>query len=97
MTLTVHLDLHLKTESLETAPDMLRDILAGTRAFDGCLGVEVLVDHQDPAHMIVVERWASLEQDTAYREWRAGDGATELGGMLAAAPTLTYFETSTEI
>ncbi|MEO5779293.1 MULTISPECIES: putative quinol monooxygenase [Arthrobacter] len=96
MSLTVHLDLNLKSESLDTASDMIRDILAGTQAFDGCLGVEVLVDHHDPAHMLVVERWASLEQDAAYREWRAGDGATELGSLLAAAPTLTYFVTSAE-
>ncbi len=97
MSLTVHLDLNLKKESLESAPDRLRDILVGTRAFDGCLGVDVLIDHQDPAHLLVVERWASLEQDAAYRAWRAGDGATELGSLLAAPPTLTYFVASAEI
>lgn len=91
MSLTVHLDLNLKSDAVDAAPGMLREILADTRAFDGCLGVDVLIDSQDPAHILVVERWASLEQDAAYREWRAGDGATALGSLLAAPPVLTHF------
>jgi quinol monooxygenase YgiN len=92
MPITAHLDLFIKAESLPTAPAVLRDILADTRAFDGCLGVEVLVDRADPAHFLVVEQWASLEHDSAYRAWRAGDGASGLGELLAAPPVLSHFE-----
>jgi quinol monooxygenase YgiN len=94
MPITAHLDLNLKAETLDSAPAALREILADTRAFDGCLGVEVLVDSTDPAHILVVERWASMEHDTAYRAWRAGDGASGLGALLAAPPVLTHFESS---
>lgn len=94
MPVTAHLDLNLKSEALPDAPAVLRQILSDTRAFDGCLGVDVLVDSKDPAHILVVERWASLEHDAAYRAWRAGEGASNLGELLAVAPTLTYFETS---
>ena len=97
MPITAHLDLTLKAESLPTAPAVLRDILADTRAFDGCLGVDVLVDGKDPAHVLVVEKWASLEHDAAYRAWRAGEGASGLGELLAAPPVLTHFETAFEI
>lgn len=97
MTLTVLLDLRLKPEALVGAPAMLRDILAGTRAFDGCLGVDVLVDSEDPAHLILLERWASAEADAAYREWRAGAGATELGSLLASALQVSKFETASDI
>ncbi|TDW30317.1 putative quinol monooxygenase [Cryobacterium psychrophilum] len=97
MALTVLLDLRLKPEALTGAPAMLRDILAGTRAFAGCLGVDVLVDSVDPAHVILMERWESVEADAAYREWRAGDGATELGSLLAVAPQLSMFETASDI
>ena len=44
MALTVLLDLRLKPEAQAGAPAVLRDILAGTRAFEGCLGVDVLID-----------------------------------------------------
>ena len=97
MPITAHLDLFLKAEALSTAPAVLRDILADTRAYDGCLGVDVLVDSQNPAHVLVVEQWASLEHDAVYRAWRAGDGASGLGELLAAPPALTHFETSFRI
>jgi quinol monooxygenase YgiN len=97
MPITAHLDLVLKAEALPTAPAVLRDILTDTRAFDGCLGVEVLADSTDPTHVLVVEQWASPEHDAAYRAWRAGDGASGLGELLAAPPVLTHFETSFSI
>ena len=97
MSLTVILDLQLKPESVAAAPAMLREILAQTRVFDGCLGVDVLVDTENVAHVILVERWASAEADAAYREWRAGDGATKLGTLLASAPTISQFETASDI
>jgi quinol monooxygenase YgiN len=97
MPVVAQLELRLQPEALEKAYQMLREILADTRAFEGCLGVDVLIDNQDPAHVIAHETWASLEHDAAYRAWRAGDGATELGTVLAAAPTLTLFTPSSEI
>ena len=97
MAVTVLLDLHLKADSVTSAPSMLRDILAETRAFDGCLSVEVLVDNEDPAHLILFERWASVERDAAYREWRAGAGATQLGTILASPPLVSKFQTASDI
>ena len=91
------LELRLQPEVLEKAYQMLREILADTRAFEGCLGVDVLIDNADPAHIVVHETWASLERDAAYREWRAGDGATALGTVLAGPPSLTVFTTSSDI
>ncbi|MEW1808946.1 antibiotic biosynthesis monooxygenase family protein [Pseudarthrobacter sp. NPDC080039] len=97
MPITAHLNLNIKAEALPTAPSVLREILADTRAFDGCLGVDVLVDSNNPAHVLVVERWDSLDHDAAYRAWRATDeGASGLGELLAAPPVLTHFETSFE-
>jgi len=97
MPVTAHLDLNLKAEALPTAPAVLRDILSDTRAFDGCLGADVLVDSKDPAHFLVVEQWVSMEHDAAYRAWRAGEGASGLGELLAAPPVLTHYETSFEV
>jgi len=97
MTLTVLLDLQLKPESTAAAPAMLREILAQTRVFDGCLGVDVLIDTENATHVILLERWATAEADAAYRDWRAGAGATELGSLLAGPPTITQFETASDI
>ncbi|NLE79554.1 MAG: antibiotic biosynthesis monooxygenase, partial [Rhodococcus sp.] len=38
-------------------------------------------------------KWQSQEHDTAYRKFRAGEGAiTDLGPLLAGAPKLTHFD-----
>ncbi|KQR51789.1 hypothetical protein ASF88_09235 [Leifsonia sp. Leaf336] len=91
MTVTSLLDLHFAADHLEDGPRALRDILADTRAFDGCLGVQVVADVTDPAHVIAVERWESLQHDDAYRAWRAGPGASGLGAYLAEPAVLTRF------
>jgi heme oxygenase (mycobilin-producing) len=86
------LDLQLKADALDRADDVMRETLTATRAFPGCLAVTVLVDQADPAHVAVYEQWESAEADAAYRKWRTTeDGASDLGTVLAAAPTLTMF------
>lgn len=86
------LDLRLKPDSLEAAMGVLHQTLAATRAFAGCIGLDVLIDSKDPAHVVVYETWESAEHDKAYREWRATPaGASSLGSVLAAPPSLSTF------
>jgi heme oxygenase (mycobilin-producing) len=93
--ITAILDVKLKADALETAHQIIHATLTDTRAFPGCLGVTVLVDTGDPTHVIAVETWESPERDQAYRAWRATpEGRSELGSVLAAAPTLTKFTTA---
>ena len=93
MSVTSLLDLHVAADSLAGAPALIDGVLEATRAFDGCLGADVLVDTADPAHFVVVERWESITHDDAYRAWRATPGGTSaLGSILAAPPTLTRLE-----
>jgi quinol monooxygenase YgiN len=90
MTVISLLDLRLKPEVLDTAPEVIHSVLSATRAREGSLGVEVTVDSDDAAHFIVVERWNSMEADDAYRAWRATpEGVSELGSLLASPPVLT--------
>ena len=85
------LDLQLKAESLETAHTVIHATLTDTRAFPGCLDVTVLIDSDDPAHVVIYETWESIEHDRAYRAWRASpEGASDLGSILTARK-LTQF------
>ncbi len=98
MTLTALLDLTLTPESLVDAPEVLRETLRDTRAFAGCLGVEVLRGTQDPTRILLVERWESVEADAAYRAWRATlEGASRLRTLLAGPPSLTTFLIESDI
>jgi quinol monooxygenase YgiN len=98
MAITAFLELRAKPEALDRGLYAeLHTILSDTRAFEGCLGVEVLIDAADPTHVVAVERWASEEHDAAYRAWRAGDGQTNLASFLASPPVLTKFSSADDI
>ncbi|GAA3599188.1 antibiotic biosynthesis monooxygenase [Kineosporia mesophila] len=90
MTVIAVLEFNLTPETLAQALPVVHEVLEETRTFDGCESVDVMVDQADAAHLVVVERWASMEADEAYRAFRAGPGApTALAPFLAAAPILT--------
>ena len=94
MSLTALLDLQLKPGLQDEGYRVTHQVLADTRAFPGCLRVDILIDIADPLHVLVIEVWKSAAADAAYRAWRAGDGVSNLPTVLAAAPTLTRFTTS---
>lgn len=91
MTVISTLDLKLKGD-LGEALALLHTVLDDTRKRPGCLGVQVVVDEKDPAHVVAIESWESMGHDDDYRAWRASpEGRSSLGDVLAAAPTLTRF------
>lgn len=92
MTVTALLDLRLDPARRDEGLAFLHTVLTDTRTFAGCLAVEVLVDAEDPTHVLAIERWESMYHDAMYRDWRAGAGATALGDYLTGPPTLTKFE-----
>jgi len=95
MAVTVLLELKFKPESVSAGRDLMHRTLETTRAFEGNLRTEVLVDTDDEAHWIVYEVWDSVEHDEAYRAFRAGEGkVTELPALLAAPPAKTRYITS---
>lgn len=92
MALTALLELEFKADALGDAKTVMDRVLGETRAFDGCEGIEILVDQKNEARWVVVEKWQSAEHDKAYRKFRAGEGAiTDLGPLLAGAPKLTHY------
>lgn len=98
MPTTALLDLHVRADRAGDAPAAIEAILRDTRAFDGCLGVEVLADVADAAHVTIVEHWESLRHDDAYRAWRATpEGASGMAELVDRAPVLTRYETRTTL
>ncbi|MEE2030751.1 putative quinol monooxygenase [Rhodococcus chondri] len=92
MALTALLELEFKADAIDDAKKVMDRVLGETRAFDGCLGIEILVDQKNEARWVVVEKWQSAEHDAAYRKFRAGEGAiTDLGPLLGGAPKLTHY------
>ena len=95
MSVTVLLELRFKPESVAEARDVFVRELAKTRSFKGALTVDVLVDEDDEAHWVIYEVWDTVDDDEAYRAFRAGDGKiVDLPPLLAAPPVKTRFVTT---
>jgi quinol monooxygenase YgiN len=93
MSILVLLELEAKDGAVGQMIEVLRSSLHDTRARPGCESVTVHQDHDRPNTVLLVERWASREDDDAYRAWRAGDGAVPaMGPLVAAAPTIRYYD-----
>ena len=95
MTVTVILELKFKPESVAAGRDVMGRALQDTRAFDGNLRTDVLVDEDDDSHWLIYEIWDTVEHDEAYRSFRAGDGRiTDLPPLLAEPPVKKRYVTS---
>jgi quinol monooxygenase YgiN len=75
--------------------DVMGRALQDTRAFAGNLQTDVLIDEENEAHWLIYEIWDSVENDEAYRSFRAGDGRiTDLPPLLAEPPVKKRYLTS---
>lgn len=91
MSILAILDLTLRPGTGAEALAVLDDVLVATREFAGNEGVEVVVQADDPDRVLVLERWASMEADTAYRAWRAEQGDSPLMPYVAGL-SVTHFD-----
>ncbi|MGW4482189.1 putative quinol monooxygenase [Rhodococcus triatomae] len=92
------LQLTFKPEAADAAREVMTRVLKETRAFPGCVGVDSVVDAQDPNTWRFIETWESAEHDAEYRKFRAGEGAiTDLGPLLAGAPSLSLGTVDAEV
>src|ERR1700742_2672091 len=95
MPVTVILELRFKADEVAAGRELMGRTLQATRAFDGNLRTDVLVDSEDEGHWLIYELWESVEHDEAYRAFRAGEGkVTQLPPLLAAPPVKTRYVTS---
>jgi quinol monooxygenase YgiN len=95
MAVTVILELRFKPDEVAAGRELMGRALQDTRAFDGNLRTDVLVDEDDEAHWLIYELWESVEHDEAYRRFRAGEGKLmQLPPLLAAPSVKTRYATS---
>lgn len=95
MAITSIVTLTLRPEAAADAAAAVHSSLELTREFEGNLGVDVLVDRQDPTRWVLVEKWESEEADLAYRTYRAENKIpSALGPLLAGPPTVAKYDVS---
>jgi quinol monooxygenase YgiN len=92
MSIVVLLDFRVKPDVVEESLQFFKKILPETRAYQGCEGVDVYNNDDDPTNIIFYERWQSKQHYQKYFEWRTQSGFMEkFGEKLAGPPTIRYF------
>jgi quinol monooxygenase YgiN len=97
MTIVSVVGLQFDPAKVDEALVALQATLVDTRAFKGCVSVDVAKDVSTPGHVILVERSESLADDEAYRAFRANGGPSPLGAFVTGAPTTVVAELQSDI
>ncbi len=93
MSVLVLLEMNVKPENVEDIRNFFRDKLHHTRGFDGCNGLTVHRNQDDPNTMVAVEDWDSRQHYEKYLAWRTERGDLEkLGGWLTGEPSIRHFD-----
>ncbi len=93
MTVTVTLAFSVRPERAEEFKSLLKDLLPDTRAFEGCLSVDVYQGQDVPGRIVLVEDWESKGHQQRYQDWRDETGiADTVGPFLAGEPQFNYFD-----
>lgn len=93
MSVNVILEVQSKLESIDELKSTFENILPDTRSYDGCIGVQVIGNQDDPLNLVLLETWESRQHYEKYLGWRTETGALDaLGAMLSKPPSIRYFD-----
>ena len=93
MNFNIILDVQAKPECADKLKATFEAILPDTRSYAGCNEVKVLVNQDDPANLILLEKWQTRADYEAYVAWRSEQGTMEsLGALMATVPSIRYYD-----
>lgn len=93
MTVQVTMELTLKEGRYNDFRDFMVRILPDTRPYQGCVSIEFVRDQDNPAHLLVMEKWNSRTDYERYLKWRMDSGIMgEIVGMIEGEPKLQFFD-----
>ena len=92
MTCQVILEFKAKEDAVESIRSYLREILPDTRSYDGCVGLNITQNLDDPTSFAVVEQWDTRKHYENYLQWRTDTGVLDkLAEMIDGEPSIRFF------
>jgi quinol monooxygenase YgiN len=86
-------DLFIKPDRVDELLEILREALPDTRAYEGCEGLDLFVDQDEPGHILMVEKWTERAAHQKYLGWRQEQGMFDvLADFISAPPRFLYFD-----
>ena len=92
MSVTVVVTFPIKPEFFDEIESDFKKNLPDTRAYDGCSGIDIYRNDDNPADIIAVQHWESRIHYEKYLAWRTETGTLDhLVGMLTGPPDIRYY------
>ena len=93
MAITVILEAEAKPGTGNDFLETLKEVLPGTRSYDGCLELNAYQNQDNSDVMVLVGRWESKEHYEKYLGWRQERGDMELlAGAIVGEPSIRFFD-----
>jgi quinol monooxygenase YgiN len=93
MSIGVIVDFRFKPGGAASTIETMKERLPFTRSYEGCEMVELYADHDDPNHLVLLERWASRAAYDKYRAWAmAQPGTDKVVQLLESEMTTLYLD-----
>ena len=92
MSVIVLVNLDVKEEFVGELKKYFKEILPGTRSFEGCQGVQLYESKESPTKITIHAKWTSEEAQKKYMSWRMDTGALDkIIPMLSEPPNLEFY------
>jgi len=93
MTCTVLLEVKAKAGTGDDLVGVFKQILPDTRAYEGCISVDVHQNQDDTDVVVLVEQWQTRAHYEKYFAWREETGVVaQLVERIDGPPSLRYFD-----
>ena len=93
MSIIVIVNISAKNESLEELKKYFNEILPDTRSFEGCQGVQLYENKEDPTKLTIHAKWTSEETQKKYIAWRMETGEFDkLSSMLSEPLSMQLYD-----
>ena len=91
MSIKLILEVEIKPEAAAEMDAGMRAALPDTRAYDGCISIDVTRRDDNPNAWVIHEEWESKGHHERYIQWRTDTGFFEKWGpMMVGEPKTTY-------
>ncbi|WJR33041.1 MULTISPECIES: putative quinol monooxygenase [Mycobacteroides] len=93
MTVQVIMELTVKENRHADFREFMVKILPHSRSYKGCVCIELVRNQDNPAHLLVMEKWNSRQDYERYLSWRMESGLmNEIAEMIEDQPKLQFFD-----
>ena len=93
MTVQAIMELTIKEGRYDDFRDFMVKILPDTRPYKGCVCIEFVRNQDNPAHLLVMEKWNSRDDYENYFKWRIESGVMDqIADMIEGEPKLQFFD-----